>query len=217
VKSFPFEDSGTAKRHAPATLRNREAILAVLRDVLPPGRVLEIASGTGEHAVHFATYLEATVWQPTDPSDEALASIAAYVAESRLANVCEPGTLDVHDRDWLPWAREVAAIVCINMVHIAPWSAAESLFSGADRHLPPEGPLVLYGPYRFHGSFTAPSNEAFDRRLRSENPAWGVRDVDDLDGLAASRGFHRVRTEALPANNHVLVYRRAQNPSALPT
>jgi len=208
VKSFPLEASGTAKRHAPATQRNRDAILEVLREVLPPGNILEIASGTGEHAVHFARHLEAHRWQPTDPSDEATASIAAHAAEAGLSNLAEPGRLDVHAADWLPWARDLAAIVCINMVHIAPWSAAEALFAGAARHLPTDGTLVLYGPYRFHGAFTAASNEAFDRRLRSEDPAWGVRDVDELDALAARHAYGRVRTDALPANNHVLVYRR---------
>lgn len=208
MKSFPFPATASAKRHAPATARNRDAILDVLREELVDGKVLEIASGTGEHAVHFARNLPSVQWQPSDPSLDALASIAAHAHDAGLQNLLAPCELDVHSDDWLAKPEGLTAIVCINMVHIAPWSAAVALFAGAARCLPVDGSLILYGPYRFHGAFTASSNEAFDARLRSEDPSWGVRDVDDLDGEASRFGFRRERTLALPANNHVLVYRR---------
>jgi cyclopropane fatty-acyl-phospholipid synthase-like methyltransferase len=208
MTSFPFAKTPSAKRHAPATLRNREAILQVLREVLPQGKTLEIASGTGEHAVHFAGHLDGVVWQPTDPNEDAVGSIAAYREEAALPRLLEPSRLDVHDSDWGSAAEGLDAIVCINMIHIAPWTASLALFEGAARHLPQSGPLVLYGPYRFHGAFTAPSNEAFDARLRGENGAWGVRDVDDIDPAAGAHRFIREQTVEMPANNHILVYRR---------
>jgi len=197
------------KRHAPAALRNREPILAVLRQVLPPrGTVLEIASGTGEHAVYFASQLPALRWQPSDIDAAALASVAAHRAEAELANLLEPVRLDVCQPDKSSGIDDVVAIVCINMLHISPWSSALGLFSLATARLAPGAPLVTYGPYRFEGRFTAPSNEAFDRSLRARDAQWGVRDVVDLDGAARAAGLQRQRTEALPANNHLLVFRR---------
>jgi hypothetical protein len=196
------------KRHAPATQRNREPILQTLRDVLPRGKVLEIASGSGEHAVFFARGLPECLWQPTDVDDAALASIAAHRADEPAPNLLAPVRLDVCATEWGAAAEGVAAIVCINMIHIAPWPACEALFAGAARHLPANAPLVLYGPFRFHGTFTAPSNEAFDARLRGENPAWGVRDVADVERAAAAAGFRHEQTVAMPANNHVIVFRR---------
>jgi cyclopropane fatty-acyl-phospholipid synthase-like methyltransferase len=196
------------KRYAPATQRNREPILAVLREVLQGGRVLEIASGTGEHAVFFARALPACIWQPTDVDDSALASISAHRADDGPANLLAPERLDVRDGDWGTAARTLEAIVCINMIHIAPWQVCECLFEGASRCLPASAPLVTYGPYRFHGEFTAPSNAAFDARLRGEDPQWGVRDVDDIERLAQRTGFSRERTVSMPANNHTLVFRK---------
>ena len=196
----------TARLSSPSVARNREPILAVLRRVPPErGLVLEIASGTGEHAVHFARHLPGIVWQPTDHDAAALASIAAWRDDEPLPNLLAPLPLDV-TRPW-PVARP-AAVVCINMIHIAPWAAAVALFAGAARVLAGDAPLVTYGPYRFDGAFTAPSNEDFDRSLRARDPRWGVRDVAELDQLAREHDLTRVETVALPANNHVLVWRR---------
>ncbi len=193
------------KQHAPATQRNREAIREVLARVLPPsGTVLEIASGTGEHAVAFANAFPALRWQPSDPDPVARASITAYRAEAQLPNLAEPLALDVRGE----WPIDRAdAIACINMVHIAPWEAALALFAGAARLLAPGALLYLYGPYKFGGAFTAPSNEEFDRSLRSRDARWGVRDVAELAKAAA--GFTITETVAMPANNHSLIFRRS--------
>jgi len=191
------------KQVAPATARNREAIRDVLATLLPAsGVVLEIASGTGEHAVHMARAFPAIAWQPTDVDDRALASIAAWRDEAALPNLRAPLRLDVRDATW-PAAN---AIVCINMIHISPWEATLALFAGAARTLAPGELLYTYGPYRFDGQ-TAPSNEEFDRSLKSRDPRWGVRDVTDL--RAAAVGFTFVQAIAMPANNHSLVFRRA--------
>jgi len=191
------------KQVAPATARNREAIRDVLATLLPArGVVLEIASGTGEHAVHMARAFPAIDWQPTDVDDRALASIAAWRDEAALPNLRAPLRLDVRDATW-PAAN---AIVCINMIHISPWEATLALFAGAARTLAPGELLYTYGPYRFAGQ-TAPSNEEFDRSLKSRDPRWGVRDVTDL--RAAAVGFTFVQAIAMPANNHSLVFRRA--------
>lgn len=194
------------KQHAPAASRNREPIREVLARELPPrGTVLEIASGSGEHAVAFARAFPAVTWQPSDADEGALASIAAWREEAALPNLAPPLRLDVT----APWPIEQAdAIVCINMVHIAPWEAALALFAGAGRLLAANALLFLYGPYRFGGVYTAPSNEAFDASLRARDPRWGVRDVDDLRAAAAGQGLHLHDMVALPANNHALVFRR---------
>lgn len=192
------------KQHAPATQRNREPIREVLARVLPAtGTVLEIASGSGEHAIAFASAFPALRWQPSDPDPVARSSIAAWRVETGLPNLAEPLALDV----CAPWPIDAAdAIVCINMVHISPWESALALFAGAAKLLAPGAPLYLYGPYKFGGAFTAPSNEDFDRSLRSRDPRWGVRDVADL--AKAADGFALVETVAMPANNHSLVFRR---------
>lgn len=198
----------TGKQQAPAAARNREPIREVLARVLPArGVVLEIASGSGEHAAWFAAAFPHVTWQPSDPSPEARASIAAHRADAGLANLAPPLALDAAAGRWPLDAAD--AIVCINMVHIAPWRAALGLFAGAARVLPPGGVLLTYGPYRFSGAFTAPSNEAFDRSLRARDPEWGVRDVDDLTAAATSHGIALTETIALPANNHALVFRVA--------
>ena len=195
-----------AKHHAPATERNREPIREVLARELPPrGTVLEIASGSGEHAIHFARAFPALTWQPSDASEAALTSIAAWRAEAALPNLCAPIALDVAAEAW-PVAR-ADAIVCINLVHISPWEAALGLFAGAARLLPAGGLLYLYGPYRFGGEFTAPSNASFDRSLRARDPRWGVRDVDELATVARGHGLALRDTVAMPANNHSLVFR----------
>lgn len=194
------------KQHAPATGRNQDAIREVLARELPAaGTVLEIASGTGQHAVAFAQALPAITWQPTDPEPTSLASIAAWRDEAGLPNLRAPVLLDVTQ---VPWPVEQAdAIVCINMVHIAPWEAALALFAGAGRLLAEGALLYLYGPYRFDGT-TAPSNEDFDRSLRSRDPRWGVRDVRELGTAAAEHGLVMRGAVAMPANNHSLLFRR---------
>jgi SAM-dependent methyltransferase len=192
------------KQHAPAALRNREPIREVLARVLPAtGTVLEIASGTGEHAVAFATAFPALTWQPSDPDPTARASIAAHRIEAGLPNLAEPLALDV----MAPWPTDRAdAIVCINMIHISPWEASLALFEHAGRLLASDALLYLYGPYRFDGQFTAPSNADFDRSLRSRDPRWGVRDLRDLVGAATE--FTLAEIAAMPANNHSLIFRR---------
>jgi hypothetical protein len=190
---------------APAAARNRAPILDVLREHLPPrGLALEIASGSGEHAMWFAAALPAITWQPSDQEGDALRSIAAWRASAGLPNVLAPLALDVTAPDW-PVAR-ADAIVCINMIHIAPWRAAEALIAGAARVLPSGAPLVLYGPFR-EGGRTAPSNEAFDQSLRARNPEWGVRDLDDVAALARRHGLALAARVAMPANNLSAVFR----------
>jgi SAM-dependent methyltransferase len=194
-----------ARQHSPSAERNREPILAVLRDALPPsGRVLEIASGSGEHAVWFAAALPGLVWQPSDTDDEARASIAAWAAHAGLANLRAPLALDVHQPDWGVDALD--AIVCINMIHISPWSAAQALFDGAGRRLVAGGVLYLYGPYRRGGAHTAPSNEAFDQWLKSRDPAWGVRDMEAVVALGEAAGLTCEQFVPMPANNFSLVF-----------
>lgn len=195
-----------ARRFAPAAARNRDPILAVLHDVLPDhGVVLEIASGTGEHAVHFAAAFPALTFQPSDPDADARASIDAWAAG--VANIRPALALDASASSWPVDAAD--AVLCINMIHIAPWSACEGLMRGAAAILPPGAPLVLYGPYRRAGRHTAPSNAAFDADLRARNPAWGVRDLEDVAALAAASGFGPPQVTEMPVNNLVVVFRRA--------
>ncbi|HKS60136.1 MAG TPA: DUF938 domain-containing protein [Xanthobacteraceae bacterium] len=192
---------------APAVARNRAPILAVLREVLAaPGTVLEIASGSGEHAVHFASALPHLVWQPTDPDEQARRSIAAHAAQAQLPNLLAPLELDAAAPAW-PVAH-ADAIVSINMIHIAPWRAAEGLIAGAARVLAAGSPLYLYGPFREHGRHTAPSNAAFDESLRARDPAWGVRELDDVVALAERHGLALSRTVAMPANNLSVIFTR---------
>lgn len=196
-----------ARLSADAALRNRDPILAVLDRVLPAaGTVLEIASGTGEHVVHFAARLRHLAWQPSEPDPRLRESIAAWAAERRLDNVRPPLALDVTESPW-PVAG-VDAILCINMVHIVPWATTEALIEGAAAALPAEGLLYLYGPYRIGGRHTAPSNEAFDASLRRRNAAWGVRDLNDVARLAALHGLHLEEVVDMPANNKSVILRR---------
>jgi len=197
------------KKHAPATLRNREAILAILREELPDsGTVLEVASGSGEHAVFFAHNLPQVDWQPSDPAPDALASIAAYREEADLPNLRAPLQIDASASGWP--ISEAAAIVCCNMVHISPWSATQGLFAGAARVLSGKGlPLILYGPYFEQGVEPAPSNLQFHHGLQARDPSWGIRDVEDMDRLAAQHGLTRSARHTMPANNLTLVYRKA--------
>ena len=193
------------RRFSPSTARNRDPILGVLKEALPAsGLVLEIASGAGEHAVHFAAHLPTLEWQPSDADPDALGSIAAWRAATALPNLRAPVTLDVALEPW-PIAR-AAAIVCINMIHISPWRSAEALMRGAARVLPRGGVLFLYGPYRRGGRHTATSNEAFDHDLRRRNPEWGLRDLEAVVALATGNGLRMSRTVAMPANNLSIVF-----------
>jgi len=196
------------KQNAPATQRNRVPILAALRNELPEaGTVLEVASGSGEHAVYFAQELPRIVWQPSDPDPEAIASIAAYRAEYDGANLREPVMLDAAKPSTWP-VKSADAIVCINMIHISPWEATLGLFEGAEAALKLSGgPLILYGPYIEPGVETAPSNLEFDESLKARNPQWGLRDVSDLVELAKEHGFKWEARYKMPANNITLVFR----------
>ncbi len=204
---FVFDDVGEAKRYAPATERNRDAIAAVLRDELPAsGTLLEIASGSGEHASYFAAAFPGLTWQPSDYDGAGLVSIAAWSAETACTNILPPLKIDAAAAIW-PVAH-ADAILCCNMVHIAPWTAAIGLFAGAGRILPAGAPLILYGPFIEADVETAPSNIAFDESLKARNVEWGVRSTDALDELAHANGLGRARRVAMPANNLVLVWRR---------
>ncbi len=195
------------RREAPAAQRNRQPILDVLRPELPAkGTVLEIASGTGEHVVHFAAARPDLVFQPSDPDASARASIDDWVRTLGLGNVRPAMMLDATAQAW-PVER-ADAVLCSNMIHISPWQATEGLVAGAGRLLPPQGLLFLYGPYRRGGRHTAPSNEAFDQDLRRRNPAWGVRDLEAVADLAAASGFAPPRIVEMPANNLAVLFRR---------
>jgi len=197
-----------ARRSAPAALRNREPILAVLREVLPAnGLVLEVASGTGEHAVHFAHSLPNLVWQPSDPDPAGRASIAAWAEAERLPNLRPPLALDAASPDW-PIDR-ADAVICINMVHISPWEATLGLLRGSGRLLGCGAPLYLYGPYRRADHDLEPSNAAFDADLKRRDPRWGLRAVEDVAAAASIEGFVLERVVEMPANNLSLVFRRA--------
>jgi hypothetical protein len=197
-----------ARRVAPAVARNRDAILAVLSRVLPKqATVLEVASGTGQHAVHFAAALPSITWHPTDPDPHSRESIEAWRHDAKLANLNAPVPLDVRQLPWdIPGA--LGAIVCINMIHIAPWEAAEALFKGAGSRLAEGGVLFLYGPYKRDGAHTAPSNDAFDQQLRATNPLWGVRDLEAVEALGLAAGLTLQEIVPMPANNFSLVFHR---------
>jgi SAM-dependent methyltransferase len=204
-KPFVFDETGEAKRFAPATQRNKGYIAEVLRDVLPAqGVVLEIASGTGEHIVHFARALPHLIWQPSDYDEAGLASIAAWAGEAGLENVLHPVRIDASAAEWP--VESADAILCINMVHIAPWAATEGLFAGAARQLETGAPLVLYGPYREAAVVTTDSNEAFDASLKARHPSWGLRHLDDMLALAKQHGLTLEKRVAMPANNLMLVF-----------
>ena len=195
------------RQYAPATVRNRDFILDVLRDVLPmTGVILEIASGSGEHVVHFARNLPSLVFQPSDPEPDALLSVAAWVKAAHVTNVRAPIVLDASQSSW-PIA-SADGIICINMVHISPWDATVGLIRGAAAILPTGSPLYLYGPYKRKGFATAPSNEAFDRNLRNRNPTWGLRDLEAVAAIAQSVGFSLPAVIEMPANNLSAVLRR---------
>ena len=193
--------------HSPAAERNAEPILAKLRCVLPiTGQALEIASGTGQHAVRFASALSGIEWLPSDTDPEALRAIRARVERAGLPNLRPPVTLDVQTREWP--LDHADAILCVNLLHIAPWAAMRGLLTGAARCLPSGGVLAIYGPFRIAGEHTAESNARFDVHLRARDPQWGIRDVEDVAATATEHGLDHDETIALPANNHLLVFRQ---------
>lgn len=207
----PEEALGDEALIAPAVARNRDAILVVLREHLPAsGLVLEVASGSGEHAVHFAAALPSLRWQPTDPAPRNRASIAAHARAAGLPNLLAPLDLDASAMAW-PVAR-AEAVVAINMVHIAPWSATMGLLAGAAKVLSESGLLYLYGPYRREGRHTAPSNASFDADLRVRDPSWGVRDVEDVVRAALPHELRLEHQVAMPANNLSLLFRATSRP-----
>jgi hypothetical protein len=201
------EAGSEAKKVAPAAARNRDAILNVLQGVLPAqGNILEIASGSGEHIVHFAQHFPHLHWQPSDPEPAALASIAAWSAEAALPNIAPPMMLDVCAPDW-PVAR-ADAILCINMIHIAPWATTLGLMAGAGRLLNPGALFYLYGPFREHDVSLAPGNADFDASLKSRDPAWGLRWVHEVAEAANAHGLFVRERIAMPANNLSLIFSR---------
>lgn len=206
--------SNASLQHSPAAERNRGPILEQLLALLPPtGAALEIASGTGQHAAHFAAALPGWSWQPTDQHSTHFDSITAWAAQARAHNVLPPLRLDVLQT---PWPTDGAAfgtpfdlIYCANMLHIAPWPCCAGLMQGAARHLAPRGRLVTYGPYLEDGVPTAPGNLAFDASLRAQDPGWGIRRIEDVAAVAAAAGLQLAARHPMPANNLLLVWTHA--------
>lgn len=200
------------KLESPACARNRAPILAQLGRLLPrrpePTHVLEVSSGTGEHAAYFAAHLPHVTWQPTDCDPRYLASIAAHAHDAALPNLRPPLTLDVHTHPWPRAGVQYDAIFNANMLHIAPWSAARALFAGASHALHPHGTLVTYGPYRIGGAHTSDSNASFDADLRARDPAWGVRDLEALEAEAARHALTLAERIPMPSNNFLLRWGR---------
>jgi cyclopropane fatty-acyl-phospholipid synthase-like methyltransferase len=201
------EKAANGKWSIPAAERNKGPILDVLARVLPRrGLVLEIASGTGQHVMHFAEALPDLTWQPSDPDAELRNSIDLRIREEQRANVNSPIDVDVTK---LPWPLQTAdAVVAINMIHVAPWSATQALFEGAKALLSTGQVLFLYGPYRRFGQHTSDSNAQFDVDLRAQNPEWGLRDLEAVSGVAAEAGFVLAETVEMPANNFSLIFKR---------
>jgi SAM-dependent methyltransferase len=200
-------DAADGRLYHAHVARNRQPILDVLARVLPRGAlVLEIASGSGEHAVFFAQHLPLVRWQPTDTDGGALASIAAHRAGAALPNLLEPLHLNAAAQRWP--VESADALVCNNMIHITPWRITEGLMAGAGRTLPNGGILYLYGPYRVEGHHTAPSNADFDAWLKAQNPEWGIRDLAEVAALAQRHGLELTETVAMPANNLSVIFRR---------
>jgi SAM-dependent methyltransferase len=196
-----------ARRYAPSAARNRDAILKALSPHLPVfGSVLELASGSGEHTMHFAAAHPKLTFQPSDPDPDGRASTDAWTRYLGLTNVAPAVELDVTQSVSPSISADI--VICINMIHIAPWSAAVGLMRNAAIVLPTGGLLYLYGPYRRGGEHTAPSNAAFDADLKARNPAWGVRDLEAVATLASDHGFSAPNIEAMPANNFSLFFKR---------
>jgi len=201
-----FNDS---RQYAPATERNQEFILEVLQRVLPPtGNILEIASGTGQHAIFFSPRLQLCQWFPSESNPMLRESIAAWQEYSPSDNLHLPLDIDARESVWAVEKKgiEIAAIVNINMIHISPWSTCQGLMKGAGRLLPQGGVLYLYGPYKLGGEHTAPSNLAFDESLRLQNPEWGVRNLEDVVAAAQKEGLKFIEKVEMPANNLSVVF-----------
>jgi len=201
------------KKHAPSTGRNKKPILAVLKDCLPDhGTILEIASGSGQHAIYFIEHMPNHYWQPSDPDIKSRDSISAWWWQVQLNNILPPLDINAQDDVWaidnftppLP----ITSIVCINMIHISPWESTIGLMMGAARTLSTDGILYLYGPYKIDGKHTAPSNELFDISLRSRNPEWGVQDLNDVIKLAGEHGLRFVKSVDMPANNLSVIFKK---------
>jgi len=200
-----MESSTDPRQTSPAAVRNRGPILEVLQSAVPPtARILEFASGTGEHAAHFCAAMPGWDWQPSDPSAAARASIEAWKTDFGLPNLRSPLALDATDA-WPTGPFD--AILAVNLVHISPWAVTPALMAGAARHLTHSGALVLYGPYRRDGAHTAPSNADFDADLRHRNPAWGIRDLEAVSAEAAACGLVCEQVADMPANNLTVVFR----------
>jgi Protein of unknown function (DUF938) len=210
----PVEPDG--RLDTPAFHRNHQAIRAILQEFLAgkSGDVVETGSGTGQHAVDFARHLPEITWWPSDLNEQHLKSISAWRAHAGLPNVRAPMTIDLSDPTWCLQMHDgsgpgkLLAVFCANVIHIAPWRVAEGLFAGAGRYLQADGRLFLYGPFKRHGKHTAISNAVFDSSLRDRDPEWGVRDIGDLERLAAAAGLQLVETAEMPANNLTLVFAR---------
>ncbi len=194
-------------RYAPAAERNKAALTQILETLLPSrGTVLEIASGTGQHIVHFASQFTELIWQPSEADERLIPSIRGHARASNCSNITDPIRVDVHQDNWS--VDTFDALLAINMIHISPWSATVALFQGGARHIKPGGRLITYGPYRFFGYDHAHSNQLFDQGLRAQNPDWGVRSVESIGAVAADFGFALSAVLPMPANNHVLVFNR---------
>ncbi|MCZ4281459.1 DUF938 domain-containing protein [Kiloniella laminariae] len=211
TSSDNFPSKSIPRRHAPATARNRAAILAVLRDILPQeGLLLEIASGTGEHAAWLGPQLAPLRWQTSEYSRDNFPDITAYLQEAGADNLLPPVHIDTTSNHWPLEQADAAA--CINMLHIAPWAATCGLFAGMARILKPDSPLYLYGPFFQDGVPTAPSNLNFDASLRNQNKEWGIRSLEDVQRVANEQGFDLERVVAMPANNLSVIFKRTFSP-----
>jgi len=215
---MPHETTGVVtKRFAPATDRNRDPLLTVLKSQLPDaGTVLEVAAGTGQHAVYFASALAPRLWLPTDQSSANVASIASWSSDMPSPNLLQTQSLDVLDDVWpveqcaLP--EPISAVVNINMIHIAPWECCAALFRGAARILDVGGVVLLYGPFKRKNVRTAPSNEAFDQQLKAQDPQWGIRTLEAVVAIATQAGLECSDVISMPANNLSVVFRRVHTP-----
>ena len=202
------------QRYAPAAARNADAITHALAQLLPKdGSVLEVASGTGQHVARFAQRFPHIDWYPSDLDPQNVASISTYVEDADCSNLRAPLVFDIENGAWT--FGDVSVILAINLVHIAPWSTAQALFSRAGERLLSDGQLILYGPYRFFGVFGAASNQRFEDALIAQDPSWGVRDLAELGSLASKNGLYLNAVLPMPANNHILQFRRPKHTSVL--